>query len=99
MLFIWLLYAAAMTFWTGMRPPRLSGQSADRLNKPGEAQRRAAAGRPAGTEPAEAASQAPATDRYGVLTDMPEALTFTGGRRAEGRADPETASLAANADS
>jgi hypothetical protein len=98
MLFIWLLSSAALTFWTGMKPPRQSAQAADRLNRPGGAQRRAVVQR-VGSEPAEVASQGLATDAQTEVIEAPEALALSRGRRTEGRADPEAASLAANADS
>jgi hypothetical protein len=97
MLFIWLLSSAAMTFWTGMKPPRQTMQSADRRNRPGEAQRRAAV-QPGDSGPA-VTGQVLVTDEQTGAIDASGALALSRGRRTEGRADPETASLAANADS
>ena len=98
MLFIWLLFSAALTLLTGMRPPRMTAQPAERLNRPVAAQQRAMAEPPIGAEPTNGAGQMPVADGQSAAADMSGALVLSGGRRTQGRADPETASLAANAD-
>jgi hypothetical protein len=87
MLFLWLLYSAAMTLWTGVKPPRLIAQPSDRPDTAGEVHSPVAAEWPASAEPAEAVHLMP-------VAATSEALALSRMRRA----DAEEASLAARAD-
>ena len=88
MLFCWLLYSAAMTLWTGVKPPRLTIQPSDGL---AEARQRVVAEQPTGAEPADALHPTPVADTAGMLA-------LSGHQRSRGQADPEGAARAAGAD-
>lgn len=91
MLLLWLLYSAAMTLWTGVKPPRLAARPSEQPDVSGETPQPVVAERPISVEPAGAFQPMPAAE-------APGALSLSRGRHIRRRGGPEEAPLAARAE-